>query len=265
MNWYYYKRSLLPNIEIHKEIVISKKEIRFLLWRKKVLFLRYTKDFDQEKISPAYYIIKDSWGGFDELSANTRNQVRKALKMCHVKKIEKDTLLASGYDVYKSHSDNYKMNQTSVNYYDYIEMIKKMTDREIWGCFDDNTGKLIAYSQNIVGEGVQYALAKANPSYYKTHYPYYALFFKMTEYYLYECKKKYVSDGFRTLDNHSNIQFFLLEKFKFRKAYCKLYIHYNWFVKLIVAVVFPFRKFIKKNQIRNLLIQEEISRGSLNI
>jgi len=263
MNWQYYKGALLSNLEMHRDVIISKKEANSLLKSYNAFFLRYTTDFDQTFSSPAYYVIKDSWKGMDELNTNTRNQVRKALRMCDVKRINKEVLFSHGYEVYQEHTVNYKNSSNNLLNYDrYVAMIQNLCDRELFGCFDRQTSKLIGYAQNIVGEGVNYSLIKANPKFYRSHYPFYALFFKMDEYYLHECKKKYVCDGFRTLDNHSKIQDFLIEKFKFRKAYCKLHIHYTWWLKPIVVLIYPFRKFIKASKIKSLLFQEEISRKS---
>ncbi|MBN1186664.1 MAG: hypothetical protein JXB49_30585 [Bacteroidales bacterium] len=263
MSWYYYKRALLSDKEIHKDIVISKKEANSLLKFHKAFFLRYTTNFDQKYVSPAYYIIKDSWNGFDELSSNARTQVRKAFRMCDVKRINNDILISQGYEVYKENMTIHRENDSLLNPETYIQMICNTSSRDLFGCFDRQTDELIGYARNIVGEGVNYSGIKAKPKFFKTHYPFYALFYKMNEYYLYECKKKYVCDGFRTIDNHSNIQNFLIEKFKFRKAYCKLHIHYVWWLKLIVNCLYPFRKFITIDKIRSLLFQEEISRKSI--
>jgi hypothetical protein len=265
MNWYYYKGALLPNLEIHHDVIISKKEANSLLKSHNAFFLRYTTNFDQTFISPAYYIIKDSWKGIDELGPGTRYKVRKALRMCYVKRINKAVLSSQGYDVYKEHTLNFKNNNIVIlNYEGYVEMIQNLSDRELFGCFDRQTDKLIGYAINKVGEGVNYSINKANPKFYKSHFPFYAIYFTMNEYYLCECKKKYVYAGFRTLDNHSNIQDTLIERFKFRKAYCKLHIHYIWWLKLIIAFLYPFRKLIKTSKIKNLLFQEEISRNSIN-
>jgi hypothetical protein len=265
MNWHYYKGALVSKLEAHHDVKISKEVSVSLLKSNNAFFIRYTTDFDQNCFSPAYYVIKDSWKGIDELSTKTRNQVRKALKMCDVKRIDKEVLFSQGYEVFKEHTVNFKNNDNNIlNYEEYVAMIQNLSNRDLFGCFDLQTDKLIAYAQNIVGEGVNYSLLKAIPKFYKSHYPFYALIFKMNEFYLFECKKKYVCDGFRSLDNHSNIQNFLIEKFKFRKAYCKLHIQYVWWLKLIIAFLYPLRKFVKAGKIKSLLFQEEISRNSIN-
>ena len=69
----------------------------------------------------------------------------------------------------------------------------------------------------------------------------------MNEHYLGELKLKYVSDGTRSITEHSNIQPFLEHNFKFRKAYCKLKVKYKWWFGIIVRALLPFQK-----QIRNI-------------
>jgi len=263
MSWEYYKGALVPKQEIHFDIRISKQEANSLLKTSSALFIRYTTDFDQEQNSPAYYVIKDTWEAIDELSANTRYIIRKALRMCDVRKINKEIMIRQGYEVYYTHTVNFKLRKINILKCDqYLKMIENLSDREFFGCFDRQSGKLIGYSQNEIGEGVCYSTTKANPIYYRGYYPFYALFYTMNEYYLQVCKKKYVSDGFRTLDQHSGIQDFLISKFKFRKAYCKLHLHYIWWLKFLVNMIYPFRNIIWSGKIKNLLFQEEISRKS---
>ncbi|MGM9704630.1 MAG: hypothetical protein ACI3YB_01395 [Prevotella sp.] len=50
----------------------------------------------------------------------------------------------------------------------------------------------------------------------------------MNRHYLENRKLKFVSDGARSITNHSNIQPFLIDKFKFRKAYCNIRLTYKW-------------------------------------
>ena len=55
-----------------------------------------------------------------------------------------------------------------------------------------------------------------------------------------------------SLAEHSNIQLFLIEKFKFRKAYCRLDVHYAWWLKLVVKSIYPFRKYIRRANSKHL-------------
>ena len=89
----------------------------------------------------------------------------------------------------------------------------------------------------------------------------------MNHYYLEEKNFLYVNDGARSIAHETNIQSFLVEKFKFRKAYCRLNIAYRKDIAIIVKILYPFRKIISTfnfsiaNKIVVLLKQEEIRRS----
>ena len=85
----------------------------------------------------------------------------------------------------------------------------------------------------------------------------------MNRYYLNECNLSYVNEGTRSILHATNVQSFLIEKFKFRKAYCKLHIQYHPLVRIIVFLLYPFRRLIIKSnntllhKIGVVLMQEE--------
>ena len=64
----------------------------------------------------------------------------------------------------------------------------------------------------------------------------------MNEYYLSEKKIRYVNDGSRSISHETNIQSFLVDKFKFRKAYCKLHLEYSILIKSFLIIVTPFEQ-----------------------
>ena len=72
--------------------------------------------------------------------------------------------------------------------------------------------------------------------------------------YLEERKLKYVNDGTRSITNHSNIQPFLIGKFKFRKAYCRFDITIKWWLRLAVCILYPFHKMIHLPKVKAILI-----------
>ncbi len=74
---------------------------------------------------------------------------------------------------------------------------------------------------------------------------------------------RYVYDGTRSITHHSNIQEFLLVKFKFRKAYCRLQIGYVWWLRIIVCLLYPFRRLISNNSVRAVLNQEAMRRNDM--
>ena len=110
---------------------------------------------------------------------------------------------------------------------------------DFWAVYDLE-GVLIAYSQNLIeNNSINYSTIKFHPKYLKL-YPSYALFFEMNQYYLNENNFLYVNDGARSISHDTNIQTFLIDKFIFRKAYCKLHIVYRRDIALAVKVLYLF-------------------------
>lgn len=201
----------------------------------------------------------------DELSTKTRNQIRRAQNTLNINIIDKNKLLNEGYEVHKAALENYKVKAEIPSRENFINRINNCgNDYQFWGCSDKSTDKLVAFSINhIYDNQCNYETFKALPAYLKGYYPFYGLLFEMNRYYLQELKLKYVCDGARSITNHSNIQPFLEDKFKFRKAYCKLHIEYSWWMKIGILLLYPIRKNIPANKIRLVLKMEAMARGEL--
>lgn len=220
-------------------------------------------DFDNKEETCFWYVIKDSFGGMEELSSKMRNQVRKCFKTMRVERISAKQLLENGYDVFVEAAESYRIKLSIPSKSEFKNRIENALENEYWGVFDIETGKLVAFSMNAVSEDCcEYRTMKAIPKYEKL-YAYYGLIYEMNRYYLDELKLKYVNDGARTITNHSNIQSFLIEKFKFRKAYCHVRIYYKWWFGAIVKILYPFRNLIKNTKVRAVLNMEAMSRGKM--
>ena len=91
----------------------------------------------------------------------------------------------------------------------------------------------------------------------------------MNAYYLNEMKFKYVNDGARSIFHETNIQEFLIQKFQFRKAYCKLHLSYSYKFKMIILLLYPLKSIIGffnntfAKKVSSVLKQETIRRSFL--
>ena len=135
-------------------------------------------------------------------------------------------------------------------------------DFDYWGIFDQD--QLIGFCTVWLWQpdSCEYGLIGILPEYkHNNTYPYYGLFYKMNEYYLGEKKYRYVADGARSITEHSHIQDFLIQNFKFRKAYCQLAVYYKWWMKIAVNMLYPFRKIITLPRIKAILNMEAMQRG----
>lgn len=64
---------------------------------------------------------------------------------------------------------------------------------------------------------------------------------------------KYIVDGGRAIKHETGFQSYLIKYFGFRKAYCHLNILYNPIFKLLINILYPFRKILGCFRNNNLL------------
>jgi len=204
----------------------------------------------------------------ESLSRNTRSKIRRGLKACSIRLVNKSFIIDEGFECYKAAVLNYN---TTLNLKTESEFRNDILELEgswdFWAVFHEN--RMIGYSQNwLMEDSCDYSTIKLHPDFLSL-YSSYVLFFTMNKYYLDELKFRYVNDGARNLLHKTNIQNFLITKFGFRKAYCILHLKYSTTFKLLVTFIYPFRfvfyafnnRFATK--INSLFLQEKIRRSFL--
>ena len=84
----------------HMKILIYMISIIRLKTHKK-FFARWVSNFDQDKKTEFWYVICDrKW--IQDYSRNTRSKIRRGLKQCKVKKVEKKEIINKGFYSYVS-------------------------------------------------------------------------------------------------------------------------------------------------------------------
>jgi hypothetical protein len=232
------------------------------------LMVRNIYNFDVKRETSFWFCIKDNFEGLEGLSTSTRRDIRKSLKHYDVLRISGDTLLKIGYPIYVSAQQSYKIKSDVISYDDFVCMVNsyiKENDKEFWGVKLKESGEFVALAINTIKESCcEYNTLKCKYEALKDGtQPYYGLIYEMNRYYLEERKLSYVNDGARTITNHSNIQNFLEQKFKFRKAYCDIRIVYKWYLGIVVKILYPFRHFISNLKIKAVLNMEAMQRGEI--
>jgi len=265
IKWFYYQGALLPRVPPHYEVKLTKGEEQELLKNSKALFLRYTNEWDKNG-GEFWYIIKDNYDGMEELSSNTRSKVRRGIKRNRVEELKNSYISKYGYEVYISAFKNYETFIKPLSKEQFSKQIKE-NNREYFGVFDLDSNKLVAYSENFIEDDMcHYSTIKFNPHYQK-NYTSYTLIDKMNQHYLKEKQLKYVNDGARSISHETKIQEYLIDKFKFRRAYVRLNIAYRWDVGLVVKLLYPFRRVLERGshplmkKILVILNQEKIRRS----
>ena len=227
--------------------------------------VRNTYNFDCQEETFFWNLIKDQFGGLEDLSGNTRNRIVKSLENLDFRLIGFSLIESDGYPILKATFDDYATTDRPMNrqvFDDYLHHCKSK-DYEYWGVFDKKSGRFIGFCANrLWDEAAEYGVIGISPEYkHNQTFPYYGLFHSMNQHYLQNKGFRYVTDGSRSITEHSNIQDFLIEKFHFRKAYCQLAVHYKWWMKIAVKTLYPFRKIIPLQRVKAILNMEAMQRG----
>ena len=260
-----YKGAWIDDNPPHLTKKMTKNECRDLL-RNGGYLVRNNYNFDTNQKTSFWYVVKDTFGGMDELSSRTRNKIRRSLKTYDIKRVATNDILKFGLKIYNSALEQYKVKAQTISKEQFDNMIEKNAQDnrfQYWAVFEKETNTPVALSICILHKDCcEYRTLKCIPSYlHNSTYPYYGLFFEMNQYYLQDLKLLYVSDGARSITEHSNIQPFLEEMFNFRKAYCNLQIEYKWWLGLAVKILYPFRKILSLKKIQSLLRMEAMRRN----
>ena len=247
----------------HEEPKLQETEWKSLL-QQGGLLVRNTYDFDGPGESSFWYIIKDHFGDMEELSSRVRNKIRHAQNTFHYRRIDPALLKEQGYPILAETFADYGVTDRAMN----EAIFKNYLDQYVfdyWGVFEKDHDELVGFScVRLWSDSCEYDLSGMKTRYkHDGSYPYYGLYHAMNQYYLQERGFKYVSDGARTITEHSQIHDFLIQNFNFRKAFCKLEVHYNWWMKAAITILYPFRKIITGPKVKAVLNMEAMRRGSV--
>lgn len=242
----------------HEEPKLTQEECKALL-KQGGLLVRNTYDFDCQEETKFWFVIKDRYEGFDELSTRVRNKIRHAQNTFDYHLVDQALLKEKGYPIMADTFADYAVTDRSMNPTVFDSYLSE-NQFDCWGVFDKKSSGLIGFScVRRWADSCEYDLSGMNSSYkHDGSYPYYGLYHAMNEYYLGKQGFKYVSDGTRSITEHSHIHEFLIQNFNFRKAHCHLAVHYNWWMKIAVKVLYPFRKIITNQRVKAILNMESM-------
>ena len=262
--YYIYRKCWRFDGAPHTEPLLNEEEWKSLL-KQGGLMVRNTYDFDCEEETCFWYIIKDRFDGFDELTSRVRNKVRRAFNYFEYQHISYETMWEKTYPIVADTYADYHVHDRTMNqavYEQYLSHCKEKTF-DYWGIFDKSTRQLVGFcTVNIWDNCCEYGVTGILSKYKRNgYYPYYGLYYYLNEYYLKQQHFKYVSDSARSITEHSNIHDFLIENFHFRIAYCQLKVHYQWWMKIAVKLLYPLRKIITLQRVKAILNMESMQRG----
>lgn len=255
-NYHLYRKAWRFSGAPHEESKLSQADCKALL-RQGGLLIRNTYNFDCQYETKFWYVIKDHLEGFEELSPRVRNKIRHAYHRFEFRLIDQVLLRETGYPIIAETYANYAVSDRTINetvFKTYLEGCPF----DYWGVFDKESSVLVGFCcVRRWKDCCEYDLSGIMTRYkHDGSYPYYGLYQVMNEYYLGEQGFRYVSDGSRSITEHSNIHDFLIQNFNFRKAYCHLQVQYNWWMKIAVKLLYPFRRIITNRRVKAILNME---------
>jgi hypothetical protein len=266
ITWKNYQKMLIPEEPPHKKIQLTIIDCDFLLKETTTILIRWVSNWDSVNETKWWYVIADKHIDLKNINSKLRYEIKRGLNNCIVAKITKEKLLTdNAYNVYSSAYAQYKTFEKPIQKDEFNKNIQELDNNwDIWAVYIKKI--MVCYSLNYINDNTaEYKTIKIDPD-SKKFYPIYALIYTMNKYYLEEKLFKYVNDGARSISHFTNIQDFLIHKFGFRKAYCSLNIRYRADFKLLINLLFIFRKIIAKFpgrfffQVNSILKQEEIFR-----
>jgi hypothetical protein len=264
-SWRLYKSTWIF-LEESEEKRLSTEEANALL-KEQGLMVRNTYDFDTKEETSFWFIVKDHLEDISKLPFSARRNIRRALRFYNIKKINLNEFSEKALPIINSAQKSYKVKSkvTSKKEFDKeIEQYKKDDNKEFWIVERKSDNEAVAIAVNTIKkDSCEYDTMRCKADALKDRtYPYYGLIYEMNNHYLGERKLRYVNDGSRTITEHSNIQDFLIHNFGFRKAYCRLKIHYKWWFNVVIKILFPFRNSIMCKNIKAIFKMEEYSKQS---
>lgn len=262
-DFYLYRKAWRYEGAHHKEPQLKEAEWKALL-RKGGLMVRNTYNFDCPEETSFWYVIKDQFGGMEELSSRTRNKIRHALNFFEYKTIPYEEFEQQVFPILEDTFAHYKVHDRKMNRTIFSDYLKQCQQHhfDYWGIFLKETNEMVGFcTVNNWEDCCEYGYSGVIST-YKTSgfYPFYGLYHSLNKYYLENQGFRYVSDSARTITNHSEIQDFLMQQFNFRKSYCELKVYYQWWMRVVVNILYPFRKIIPIPKVKALLNMESMTR-----
>ena len=164
--WRKYNGALVPLTPPHVDVDIS--DINKKIRETNSYFARWTSDFDSKRRREFWYIIQDVSLDIKDYSKNTRSKIRRGLKRCKIKLVNKEEIKASGFISYSTAFLRYKTNILPKNHVDFKKEIDNLEgDWHFWAIYNSDD-LMIGYSQNrIINDYCDYSIMKFHPDHLK--------------------------------------------------------------------------------------------------
>lgn len=273
--WRYYNHAAIPTTEPQEEVNFHpiKDKTIWKIGGGTALLARWTSDWDCGEETNWYYVIKDDPFDINSLKAKRRYEIKKGNRYFFVRKIDPDNYVDELLDVqikaFSSYPESYR--PTDLNRENLEKSIKqwKKDSWDVFGTFSKANESLCGYSVlNPRKTEIEFQIEKTDPTTERDGINA-ATVNGILEYYASDIKNgKYICDGEKPIYHETHFQDYLIKYFGFRKAYCRLNIAYKPGMNLVVKILYPFRKLLRKydnkssvHKVNGVLRMEEIVRS----
>lgn len=257
--WHSYNYAAIPDCYPHEEADISCLDNKGF-WNSfgsKVLMAYWTSEFDCKAQTEFYYVIKDTPLDIYSLKAKRRYEITRGLKNFYCKPVVENEL-HDMYEVYVESIQGYGPGQSVLPEREFTDNWRHAFGKEnmlLMGVYEISCNRLCGFAHCIYHEKyIPVSTFKTRTSCEKLGVNF-ALMYGICDYYNDSILNgSYLCDGWRNAFHDTAFQDWLIKYFGFRKAYCNLNIKYRWFAKLVVRAVYPFRKAIARQALKNRIM-----------
>jgi hypothetical protein len=263
--WVSYDRMIVPIGPIITDYSISDDHAHRLLKKfPGALMVRYTDGSLRPNGGEDWYaVICDSFKELGAYRHESKREIKRGLENCEVRQVDAGFIADYGYEVYASAFSRYQNVIKPMGKNDFIKLVGATQNfddiYDYWAVFYRN--KLIAYSLVAIygGEEAAISVVKCIPEYFK-FYPYNALFYSMTKYYLQYKSLHYLNAGFKSIYHNTNMHEYLIKRLSFKKVYLNLGIIYHRLFSYFIKLTYPFRGTLSKSshKLKTLYMLEDI-------
>ena len=270
--WKYYNhagvQATAPHLEVNTECVEDGR-----IWQLdgSPLLARWTTNFDCEKETNWWYVIKDTPFDISALKSKRRYEITRGDRFFEVRIIDatdyKEEIYSCQVQAFSAYPKKYR---PTVIRDEFIKEIDTWKDFIVYGAFDRESGTLSGYSllKKTDERHIVFSVQKTMPSAEKNGVNFALVHAILTSQDEFIRGGGYICDGERSINHETNFQDFLERYFGFRKAYCTLNVRYKKKIAFIVKCLYPFRKLLKKmdgvgliHKINAIMKMEEIVRS----
>lgn len=276
IGWKYYNHAALPTCAPHEVpdlSVIKNGEV----WRSeclggKALLARWTTDWDCGHKTNFWYIIKDTPFDISLLKKKRRYEINKGKKYFRVAEIDPLDYTQEIYAVqcaaYESYPKKYRPNITLAQVKNDLASWKSSITK-VYGAFDLETEILRGYIvlRKTHDKHISFSMLRVMPKYEANGVNAALISYMLEDHQDFLASGGYICDGARNILHETNFQDYLEKYFGFRKAYCRLHVLYNLKIRVLVSMLYPFRKILKAfdgislfHKINGFLFMESILR-----